>query len=195
MSHSKSAALPLEFRTLIEAFATAEVAESQRWILTLMRKQGLAVIQMLWRMLGAEADVLDAYQSAICQLTGQGERSITTNPAGYFYRCAMNAGIEILRARQQRNEHSPAVAAFQRQRYEHPSAACIVDQRETVENLRQAIGRLPQQLRSVIILHDLAEISYARVARILNIGVNTARLYRCQAVARLGDLMAEEARG
>jgi DNA-directed RNA polymerase specialized sigma24 family protein len=58
-----------------------------------------------------------------------------------------------------------------------------------LERMREAICELPLHLRNVIILRDLAQLSYAVVANMLGIRMGTARLYRHQAVTRLADLM------
>jgi len=192
MSRTQAVAVPFELRALLADLASARVAEDQLWIATLMRKQGPAVIALLWRMLGSEADVLDAYQTAVCKLTALGQEHISTNHAGYFYRTAMNAAIEMLRARKRRREHWPAVVDAHQRRTTAASPAACANQREASTRLRSAICRLPRQLQGVVLLRDLAELPYRRVAKILGIQVNTARLYRRQAVVRLAELLGEE---
>ena len=71
MAQVASAALPLELRTVVAGLVSADVSDDQQWIVGLMRKHGLAVVTLLWRMLGSEPDVLDAYQTAVCRLTAR----------------------------------------------------------------------------------------------------------------------------
>lgn len=193
MAQAQSISLPLELRSLLAGLSAAEVADDQQWILTLMRKHGLAVTAMLWRMLGSEQDVLDAYQTAVCRLAARGEGRIGFNRGGYFYRTAMNAGIEILRNRQRRRASWPAIVDVQTRRNAERAQDRSLDQREALQRMRQAICKLPPHLRNVIILRDLAELPYARAARILGIKTGTARLYRRQAIVRLADLIGQEA--
>ena len=194
MARAESVALPLELHSLLTGLSAAEVADDQQWILRLMRKQGLVVIALLWRMLESEQDALDAYQTAICRLSARGAQGIGANPAGYFYRTAVNAGIEILRARQRQRQNWPAVIDAQsRQRAANAPHAGVIDQREAVERMREAICKLPPHLRNVVVLRDLAELPYSQVAGILGITPGTARLYRRQAVVRLADLIGREA--
>lgn len=192
MSRTLAAGYPVQLRFLVDDLASAQVADDQRWILALMRKQGPIVVSMLWRMLGSEQDVLDAYQSAVCNLTATGKDKVGSNKAGYFYRTAMNAGIETLRRRKRQKEHWPAVVESRREREGTPVAEAGFDRREAGDRLRAAICKLPSQLRSVVVLRDLAEMPYRQVARTLGIRVTTARLYRRQAVVRLADLIGEE---
>ena len=178
MARAQSICLPPELQALLAGLSSAVVADDQQWILALMRKQGLPVLAMLWRMLGSEPDVMDAYQAAVCNLTARGKGGIGRNPGGYFYRAAMNAGIEILRARKRRHEHWPAVVDAQTARDVERAEAYRpgLDQQEIVDRMMQAVFRLPPRLRSVVILRDIAAPPYQRVAGILGIGSGTARL-------------------
>lgn len=188
------AALPLELRTLLAGLSSATVADDQQWILNLLRQHGTPVVSMLWRLLGCEQAVLDSYQTAVCRLTAQGRDAVRTNPGGYFYRVAMNAALGIIRGRQQQRRHETTLAERQNQRDAdrgNPGSQ-VFDQQLALDRLREAIFQLPPQLRDVIVLRDLAELPYTRVASILGIRTSTARLYRCQAVARLADLLGEE---
>ena len=54
---------------------------------------------------------------------------------------------------------------------------------------REAIVQLPRHLRELVLLRDLAQMPYHRVASILGITVGTARVYRRQAVLRLAELL------
>ncbi|HSW44199.1 MAG TPA: sigma-70 family RNA polymerase sigma factor [Phycisphaerae bacterium] len=193
MTHVQTTALPLELRFVLAGLASAEVADDQQWILALLRQQGAIVLTVLWRMLGSEPEVLDAYQTAVCSLTAKGRESIGPNPGGYFYRTAVNTAIEVIRARQRRQTHWPRIARIQRQSDSPDGVPAICDQREMLERMRLAICELPRHLRNVIILRDLAQLPYADVARMLGIRPGTARLYRRLAVIRLADLMGGEA--
>ena len=193
MARVVTTALPLELRAVVAGLASAKVTDDQQWIVSLMRKHGLAVITLLWRMLGSEQDVLDAYQTAICRLTARGREGMGANPPGYFYRSVSNAGIEILRTRQRHRACWPTVVDLQRRRSEDRPQPVGLDQREIIEKMRQAICQLPTHLRNVIVLRELAELPYSQVARILGIRNGTARLYRREALLRLADMIGREA--
>lgn len=197
MARAQVATLPLELRSLLTSLSTAEVADDQQWILALMRKNGGAAVSLLWRMLGSESDVLDAYQTAVCRLTARGRFGVGAKPGAYFFRTAMNAGIEILRRRKMARGKWPAIVdARTRQNAERAEADRsdrIIDQKELIDRMREAVLQLPPYLRDVIMLRDFAELEYSKVARMLGITAGTARVYRRQAVVRLADLMGREA--
>jgi len=192
MTQVQSIALPLELRSMLARLASAEVAEDQQWIIALLRRQGPIVLTVLWRMLGSEQEVLDAYQTAVCHLAAKGPLGIGGNPGGYFYRTAVNVAIDSIRARRRQQAHWPRLAEI-RQQDASPGALAVCGEREMLDRMKQAICELPRHLRNVVILRDLAQLPYAQVARMLGIRSGTARLYRRQAVVQLADLMGGRA--
>jgi RNA polymerase sigma factor (sigma-70 family) len=184
--------LPFELRCVVESVGETPAPHDQQWILGLIQAQGRLVVSLLWRMLGSEQDALDAYQSTICRLIAQGQEAIGTNRAGYFYRAAMNAGIEMLRMRQRRQRHWPAMRDTCSRRSAEKTLDLEPNNFEDLDALRTAISKLPPHLRDVIVLREMAGLPYRQVSAILNIGLATARLYRRQAVLRLADLLRRE---
>jgi RNA polymerase sigma factor (sigma-70 family) len=69
-----------------------------------------------------------------------------------------------------------------------------LDSKYLQEALREYIAQLPEHLRMVITLRDLAELSYAQIGKILGISAATARVYRCKAVQLLAVWMSKEER-
>jgi RNA polymerase sigma factor (sigma-70 family) len=67
-----------------------------------------------------------------------------------------------------------------------------LDSKYMQETLRNCIAQLPEHLRNVITLRDLAELSYAQIGKILGISAATARVYRCKAVQLLAVWMSKE---
>jgi RNA polymerase sigma factor (sigma-70 family) len=67
-----------------------------------------------------------------------------------------------------------------------------LDSKYLQETLRECIAQLPEHLRNVVTLRDLAELSYAQIGRILGISAATARVYRCKAVQLLAVWMSKE---
>jgi RNA polymerase sigma factor (sigma-70 family) len=192
MTQAQSIALPLELRSVLAQLASAEVADDQQWIVALLRRQGPIVLTVLWRMLGSEQEVLDAYQTAVCHLAAKGPLGFGDNPGGYFYRTAVNVAIDSIRARHRQQTHWPRLAQMRRQDAS-PGAPAVCGEREMLERMRQAICELPRHLRNVVILRDLAQLPYAQVAKMLGIRPGTARLYRRQAVVQLASLMGGRA--
>jgi len=182
---NRSGAIPVSLKELA-ASVTREVAASrQGWILSVMDRCGPAVVVMLWRMLANEQDVLDAYQDCICRVMERGRDGLGRSADRYLYRTAANVAVDIIRRRQLRRRHQVPLGRHLTK--VRPIQAS--DMTESTAVLRQAIVQLPRHLRELVLLRDLGQMPYHRVASILGITVGTARVYRRQAVLRLAALL------
>ena len=168
---------------------TATVQQTQRWILSAMYRYGQELVTMLWRLLGNEQDVCDAYQSTFLQLAHYEGRRKPEHIKAYVFRTASNIAISMLRSRIAERKRLSRVAAVQRG-FDSPEKE--LDSKLLVETLRCYMAQLPEHLRNVVVLRDLAELSYARIGRMLGISPATARVYRCKAIQLLAVWMGKE---
>jgi len=191
------------------------VDESQRWVLSAMQSHGQELVTMLWRILGNEQDVCDAYQSTFLRLAhyeGRGTRlgegrSRSRKPQhikAYIFRSASNMAISMLRRKAAERKrlscygHLGRFHGLAARATDAPSSRDVsspaneLDSKYLQETLRCCIAQLPEHLRNVITLRDLAELSYAQIGRILCISSATARVYRCKAIQLLSVWMNKE---
>ncbi len=162
--------------------------KDQRWILRTMQKYGPELITMLYRVLGNEADVCDAYQSTFLKLAHyQGLKPRYAR--AYIFRSASNIAISMLRANMAERRRISRMATAN-----NLSDGCHneLNAHSLVEELRYHITKLPNHFREVIMLRDMAELSYAQVGRILGMSAGTARVYRCKAVQLLAVWMGTD---
>jgi len=179
----------VSYDLLWDATALEGVDESQRWILAVMRKHGHELVTMLWRILGNEQDVCDAYQTTFLRLAHHEGGLRPRWVRAYLFRTASNTAISMLRQRiVERRALSNAVPPVE----EANDAQVDVNVRNLTENLRCHVAQLPENFRNVIMLRDFGELSYGEVARIMDISVGTARVYRCKAVQLLATWMNKE---
>lgn len=172
-----------------DSVASEAVEENQRWILTAMNRYGHELVTMLWRILGNEQDVCDAYQTTFLHLAHhEGGRKPKWVKA-YLFRTASNTAISILR---QRIAERKTLSSMTQDGEQEPTTEVDFDTRHLAENLRSHIAQLPEHLRNVITLRDLGELSYAEVARIMGVSAGTARVYRCKAVQMLAMWVNDE---
>ena len=144
---------------------------------------------MLWRILGNEQDVCDAYQNTFLQLAHYEGGQKPKHIKAYIFRTANNVAISMLRHRlAERRRLSADIAGSKAV----SSPANELDSKSLQETLRCCIARLPEHLRNVVILRELGELSYAQVAKILGISVATARVYRHKAIQLLAVWMNKE---
>ena len=159
------------------------------WVLRIIESEGPAILRLLWRILGSEADVMDAYQDCFCKLATRKSAKGLRSTKAYAYRTATNIAIEIIRSRSRRRAHLPAVAAERANQSSDGPAPD--DDAERFTGLRDAIGQLPTHLGNVIVLRDLSRLPYEEVGRTLGISPATARVYRRHAVVKLAELLGK----
>ncbi len=177
-------------RELLFTSAVAEtVDQSQRWILSAMHRYGQELVTMLWRILGNEQDVCDAYQSTFLQLAHYQARQKPDYVKAYIFRTASNIAISALRHRVTEKKRLSRVVDVHRG-VDSPEKE--LDSKFLVETLRCCMAQLPEHLRNVIVLRDLAELSYAQIGEMLGITAATARVYRCKAIQLLAVWMGKE---
>ena len=167
---------------------TESVDEAQQWVLSAMQRHGQELVTMLWRILGNEQDVCDAYQNTFLRLAHYDGGKKPEHIKAYIFRTASNVAISMLRRRVTERRLTTAIVTDSKT----SSPADELDSKYLQETLRCCIARLPEHLRNVVTLRDLAELSYAQTGRILGISAATARVYRCKAIQLLAVWMGKE---
>jgi len=178
---------------IYEDIAGLDLADAgQQWILSAMQKHGPSLINMLWRILGNEQDVCDAYQDTFLQLAHLEFGRKPDNIPAYLFRTSSNIAVSILRRRKCHQKYLRE-AAYELEPVHQPAKQPYeLDVQYLLESLRSKLLRLPEQLRSVLVLRDLAELSYDQVAKTLGISTKTARVYHSRAIQVLAVWMAKE---
>jgi RNA polymerase sigma-70 factor (ECF subfamily) len=149
----------------------------------LFRRYRLPAYQVAYRLLGHEADALDAVQEgfikALTHLKSfQGRSAFKT----WLMRVVSNAALDLGRQRGRRE-----VVSLDRKGAEkangHPAApedpARGLEQEDLRRLLQQALGSLPEAQRRTFVLHADGGLSYREVAEALGISIGTvmSRLY------------------
>lgn len=175
---------------LAEGLLCPAAEAGHQWVLAALQSHGQALLTMLWRMLGNDQDVCDAYQNTFLHLahTQAGQRP--RNVRAYVFRTAANIAISLMRSRAaERRTVAAATSVHQVTRCPHQE----LDQEDLMESLRFHMTRLPDHLRQVVILRDLADLSYGEIGRIVGISAASARVYRCKAIQLLAVWMGQDA--
>ena len=171
---------------LWDSAAGEAVDSSQRWVLTAMQKHGPELVTMLWRILGNDQDVCDAYQTTFLRLAHVENGRKPRHLKAYLFRTANNTAITMLRRRAVENR---ALSGMENHPESAPTIEADFDTQQLADKLRDHIAEVPEHFRTVVTLRDLGELSYAEVAKIMGISEGTARVYRCKAIALLATWM------
>ncbi|MFO0965660.1 MAG: RNA polymerase sigma factor [Gemmataceae bacterium] len=150
----------------------------------LFRRYRSVAYRVAYRLLGNEADALDAVQEAfvkaLTHLPGfQGRSSFKT----WLLRVVSNAAMDLGRQRGRREALSlHALASGLREEMEPAVAAESsreLERQDLRRKLTQALDHLPAAQRHTFVLHAEADLSYREVADVLGISIGTvmSRLY------------------
>jgi RNA polymerase sigma-70 factor (ECF subfamily) len=169
--------------------ATALDAETlERLYLRLEHPLYNVVYRWLWDAHDAQETVQDAFLRIWRRRDDV--RPETVEPL--LYRTALNLAANRLRARRLRrwflgpsvDEAEPAAVG--------PDAESQAADRERLAAVRRTVEALPERLRRVLVLCELAELSYEQVAATLGIPAGTVASRRHEALARLRRELGEE---
>jgi RNA polymerase sigma-70 factor (ECF subfamily) len=144
----------------------------------LFRRYRLLAYRVAFRLLGHEADALDAVQEgfikALTHLEGfQGRSSFKT----WLLRVVSNAALDLGRQRGRRETltlGSPVEDDFQSTHpWEVENPAAGLERADLRRLLNRALAALPEAQRQTFVLHADAGLSYREVAEVLGISVGT----------------------
>ncbi len=176
------------------AEAKARSVDGYTWVESVVEQYGPGIRRMLRRMLHSDDEAQEVYQECLYQLLKRSQELLAENPRAYAFRTAANLAVETIRRRRRQNAHWDRVvhaqADHQCARAEAGAGSPDASRPQRAGALRQAVGDLPRHLRDVVLLRDLAQMSYARVADLLGIRPTTARVYRRQAIVRLNGMLS-----
>jgi len=164
-----------QYQRIWEMADSQSAESSQEWILSAMNTHGAALVTMLWRILGNEQDVCDAYQDTFLQLAHCRRGQKPDKVKAYLFRTASNTAVSLLRRKIKHNK-ACEIISHNCQVDHQVDYGGDLDAKELQLKLRVEITRLPTHLREVIVLHDLGNLPYRQVAGMLKIGINSSNI-------------------
>ena len=167
-----------------EQLLTRSSAGDREALEELFRRYRSVAYRVAYRLLGNEADALDAVQDgfvkALTHLPGfQGRSSFKT----WLLRVISNAALDLGRQRGRREMvRLDRLTPPDREGLEpltRENQAAELERQDLRRQLHEALGRLPEAQRQTFVLHAEAELSYREVADVLGISIGTvmSRLY------------------
>lgn len=178
--------------TLLERFAAGDRAALD----DLFRRYRLVAYRVAYRLLGREADALDAVQDGFVKALRnldrfRGQSSFKT----WLLRVISNAALDIGRQRQ-RNMRVPQAPPGNTPERFGPSGLPPADTELVRADLREkidaALARLPETQRQTFVLHVDGELSYREVADMLGISIGTVMSRLFYARQKLKSLLADQ---
>ena len=162
----------------------------------LVRKHERRMYNLALRMLGKEEDAHDATQDAFLTALRKldqfrGDAAFST----WLHRVTVNACYDVLRKR----ARAPMLRLAGEEGEEAEPGPPVADHADAVvgrTDVERALAKVPVEYRVVLVLHEVQDLAYEDIARVLDIPVGTvkSRLHRGRiALAKaLGVLPAQE---
>jgi RNA polymerase sigma-70 factor (ECF subfamily) len=178
-------------RTLVARLKAGDAAAFEE----VVRSQGRRLLALARRVVGNEDDARDVFQDAMVSAfraigAFAGEARLST----WLHRIVVNTALMKLRQRRRRAEEplEPLLPVFQAdghhvaQFVEWPDVDRKLAQGEVRARIREAIGRLPDTYRAVLVLRDIEGLDTRETAAALGVTENAVkiRLHRARQALR-----------
>lgn len=153
----------------------------------LLRRHYDRVRHLTVRMMGDPTDGADAAQEALIAIARgiknfDGRSAFTT----WLYRVTTNACLDELRRRARRPRPADTVATLEPMASLSMSTDGVADRLD----IDRALGRVPIDFRTAVVLRDVCELDYAEIAEVLGIPPGTVRSRIARGRAQLTQLLA-----
>jgi RNA polymerase sigma-70 factor (ECF subfamily) len=150
---------------------------------TLYRQYGAALLLFASAISGDRGRAQDAVHQVFLKAIENGSVSQAINKKAYLFACVRNAVLNDAKV-QDRTMRLDVNSAW----FSPPGRDYAGEQ-----NLRRALGKLPDDQREVIVLHVWGELTFSEIADLLGVSSNTVASRYRYALAKLrGSMLAKE---
>ena len=170
----------------------AAQAGDQEALVTLLRAVEHHVYRTAYYILGSEQDALDASQEALLRIYSKiGTYEEKAQFKTWVQRIVTNICIDKCRKKRPGvSIDDSELVLVASDRVEDEALAGFV-----ADEIRQAIARLPEHHRTVVVLRYLEDFSYNEIAEALNLPLNTVKSYLFRARRQLQAMLQDYRKG
>ena len=173
---------------LVERAAAGDTAAFEQIMIHSQQR----VMAMSWRILGNEADALDASQEVFLRVYKYlGRFKQDQDFFAWLYPITVNVCRDMLKKRQHQNDRFRSLGAEPEEAlkipFEHQGAEQSLIQAQRCQLISRAIARLPFKERASIVLRDVEGLSTDEVAQILKSSSATVRSQISSARRKIRD--------
>lgn len=141
------------------------------------------LLRFMTAKLGCRDQAADVVQDTYVRVLSLENPQTINNPRAFLYRTAMNLTVDLFRKRQSREARSVAFDVVEQMPSSVPDQETIVESKQRIAFLRQAIAELPPKCRRVFLLHKYLDRSHAEIAAELGISKNMVEKHVIKAMA------------
>ena len=143
------------------------------------------LLDMLRKRIRPAADAEDHLHSAIVRYLRRSEGEEVHDPKAFLARTAINLAIDADRRRRAHDETSEDAQQFSNLIDQHPLQDEVIEARERLYSVRQALSRLPRRTREIFLMHRLGGMKYREIGAALGISVSTVE----RNIAKAGQVL------
>ena len=149
------------------------------------------LVSTLWYVLGNRDDAQDIAQEVFlrCWRAQEGLPEVH-NLRAWIFRVGLNAAKDLQRSAWRRRARPLLGAEIMPTRAEGPAAAGDLEERESLEQLRQALMHLRPEEQEVFLLRQNGELTYEQIAELSNRPVGTVKTQMRSALQKLRRVLA-----
>jgi RNA polymerase sigma-70 factor (ECF subfamily) len=133
--------------------------------------------------LGCRDQAADVVQDTYVRVLSVESSQAIIHPRAFLYRTALNLTVDLFRVRQRREAGSVELDAVEHLPSDVPDQENVVDAKQRLALLHQAIRELPPKCRHVFLLHKFKELSHGEIAERLGISKNMVEKHVMKALA------------
>ena len=145
----------------------------------LYRQHGSALLLFAQAVTGERGRAQDAVHQVFLKLIEKGSLSKVVDKKAYLFACVRNAALNQGKLRARDAPLDPDSAWFSPPNRDYAGE----------QNLRHALGDLPNDQRQVMVLHVWGELTFSQISDLLNLSSNTVASRYRYALAKLRDSM------
>jgi RNA polymerase sigma-70 factor (ECF subfamily) len=148
------------------------------------------LVSTLWFMLGNREDALDMAQEVFLRCwRAQAELPTVQNLRAWIFRVGLNAAKDLQRSAWRRRVKPLLGAEIMPQLDESPPTRDL-EERESLEQLREALLHLRPEEQEVFLLRQNGELTYEQIAELSNRPIGTVKTQMRSALAKLRKVLA-----
>jgi RNA polymerase sigma-70 factor (ECF subfamily) len=149
------------------------------------------LLSTLWFVLGNQEDAQDIAQEVFlrCWRTRENLPEVN-NLRAWIFRVGLNAAKDLQRSAWRRRVKPLLGAEIMPTRTEAPAPAGELEERESLEQVRQALIHLRPEEKEVFLLRQNGELTYEQIAELSNRPVGTVKTQMRSALQKLRKVLA-----
>lgn len=150
---------------------------------SLFREYYDELVGFLTLKLRSRDQAMDVAQETFLRVLTQDSTVPVVQPRAFLYKTALNLTVDLFRKRQRRAEDSLDAEGMQESLIASPEQEAIVEAREQIRLLYEAIMELPPRCRQVFLLHKFKDRSHAEIAAHFGISISMVEKHISKATA------------